>query len=116
MDETATPTVTSKHQDIDLFNKQEYKHDCDSCVFIKNGVLDNRTVTDIYVCPNEIPTIVVRYSNEGSDYWSMDIDCLLTPAATGSETRRQAFLAIGIAVDRGIITGEHLVAALRRKE
>lgn len=46
-----------------------YKHDCDNCVF--HGTISDK---DVYTCGNDgDKTIVVRYSDEGSDYSSSSI-------------------------------------------
>lgn len=48
--------------------KPTYTHDCDSCQFLGTVNVQER-VTDLYYCGKE-PTLIARYSSEGSDYAS----------------------------------------------
>lgn len=41
-----------------------FQHDCDTCI-----PLGMTAEADLYFCPNE-PTLVARFSDEGSDYSS----------------------------------------------
>jgi len=47
-----------------------YKHDCNICTFIGNSFSEStQSVSDLYYCPqNGLPTIIIRYSDEPSDY------------------------------------------------
>lgn len=47
----------------------KYKHDCSTCIFLDNDVLNNHPV-DVYVCDNGglSPTIVVRVDDKPEQY------------------------------------------------
>jgi len=53
-----------------------FKHDCDKCRFIRRGTYREDTVSpavpyDFYVCgPTKDPSLIARWSDEGSDYSS----------------------------------------------
>lgn len=53
-----------------------FKHDCDSCRFIRRGTYCEDTVSpavpyDFYVCgPTKDPSLIARWSDKGSDYSS----------------------------------------------
>lgn len=53
-----------------------FKHDCDKCVLIKSTEYKDEN-EDTYLCPNSSlgkrGSIVVRYSNEASDYASFSV-------------------------------------------
>src|SRR3990167_2809320 len=52
-------------------NKPKYQHDCDECVFL--GTFQNEQDTDLYWCGEKkgiLPTVIARFSDEGSDYAS----------------------------------------------
>lgn len=65
--------------------KPIYKHDCVYCVFIANIYLPTQ-VLDAYVCPSQQdPSVVLRSSSEGPDYWSSPasmIDRITDPTNT----------------------------------
>jgi len=55
----------------------KYNHDCDRCMFLgnhefKNDGLVPKGYHDIYACPQggSIPTIIIRFGNDGPDYFS----------------------------------------------
>ncbi len=55
--------------------KAQYTHDCESCTFLGRDVdTNNDTQVDMYFCPQGgLPTIIMRYGNEGSEYTSAPI-------------------------------------------
>lgn len=57
--------------------KPLYKHDCNKCIFL-GSVFDvlNKVDADLYCCPMEVsgPSILVRYSSDGPDYWSNNFE------------------------------------------
>lgn len=48
--------------------KPNYKHDCNVCQFLGATILDGKTF-DLYYCAGE-PTVIARWSDEGSEYAS----------------------------------------------
>jgi len=62
--------------------KPQFKHDCDSCKFL--GIIYSSSSeakeADVYFCnPVNNPltaTLVIRFSSEGSDYFSSDLTIL----------------------------------------
>ncbi len=60
------------HDCIQMFMPQIkpiYEHDCTSCIFLGTILNDKDLPVDLYFCPKE-PTILARFSSEGSDYTS----------------------------------------------
>lgn len=61
---------------------KNYTHDCDKCVFcgtimILQGSLERLQVTediDVYFCPSDRDEVIMRMSDEGSDYASLRYD------------------------------------------
>jgi len=51
--------------------KPNFKHDCDRCVFLGEVVAGGK-LADLYFCGQSggLPTVIARYSDEGSDYAS----------------------------------------------
>lgn len=92
--------------------KPKYKHDCNSCVFLGGYVsyYGEYKKTDLYFCPPS-NVIVERFSDEGSDYRSHN----LTTGLLYHQNTRRPWIKECIArgVKKGIITGEHLVDALK---
>jgi hypothetical protein len=56
----------------DLKHEPKFKHDCSRCVFM--GYIwsyKRNQAVDLYFCPQcGLPTVIVRYGNEGHDYTS----------------------------------------------
>lgn len=51
-------------------SEPRFAHDCESCVFLGGCVAGGR-LADLYVHPGGVmPTVIARYSSEGSDYAS----------------------------------------------
>jgi len=49
---------------------QPYRHDCDACVWVSWVSWTNRSKpANMYLCQGK--TIIIRFSDEPSDYWSM---------------------------------------------
>lgn len=57
-----------------------YTHDCDQCVFCGHMPFRERNIADVYICRRTKTrarvhtTVVVRYSDEGSEYTSLPIE------------------------------------------
>lgn len=51
-------------------NKPQFKHDCNDCKFLGRYTTPSGVACDLYFCPQggRIPTVIARYSDEGSDY------------------------------------------------
>lgn len=50
-----------------------YEHDCSKCELVFSINMGNDRDVDVYFCPGSLGgSIVIRYSDEGSQYWSMD--------------------------------------------
>jgi len=56
--------------------KPQFQHDCKSCQFIAYRSADKY---DMYVCSQggDLPTIVFRFSDEGSDYTSLPLSDMI---------------------------------------
>ena len=54
-----------------------FKHDCDKCILLSSTEYKFDDNEDLYLCPNSSidkkGSIVVRYSDEGSDYESFPV-------------------------------------------
>lgn len=73
-----------------------YKHDCKACVYV-----GQYQEYDLYACPQySLPTIIARYSSEGSHYLSADVSVALLAQSEGGEALR---LGLRKAVDRGLV-------------
>jgi hypothetical protein len=46
----------------------KYQHDCNACKFLGHYV-----GYDVYICPSN-PSIIARFSDDGPDYVSMDLN------------------------------------------
>ena len=78
---------------MDKIITPRYDHDCDSCVF-----LGSHRLHDLYFCPQHgIPTIIARFSDEPSDYYS-------GMSFGKNKIIEPLFAAYRKAVDRGLIT------------
>lgn len=61
---------------------KQFEHGCDSCIFLGNiySSFSETKEADVYFCnPVNNPltaTLVIRYSSEGSDYFSSDLPIL----------------------------------------
>lgn len=64
--------------------KAKWKHDCDKCRFL-GGMFMPHGSMDWYVCGTTDRTILARFSDEGSDYWSRDIRHLGDEYRTATE-------------------------------
>ena len=53
----------------------QYHHDCESCNFLGRDIDEqSSTEVDMYFCPQRgLPTIIMRYGNNGEDYTSAPI-------------------------------------------
>lgn len=56
---------------------QPYKHDCEKCVWVGWFHMGSGWA-NVYFCPNPLGdwypgSVVIRYSNEPSDYWSSPV-------------------------------------------
>jgi hypothetical protein len=71
-----------------------FQHDCSGCIF-----LGHYQGHDLYFCPqNGLPTVIARYSSEGSDYKSgMPFADGIDPELTEAKKR---------AVEKGIFRGK----------
>ena len=51
-------------------DKPQFKHDCNDCKFLGQYTTPGWVKCDLYFCPQggRIPTVIARYSDEGSDY------------------------------------------------
>lgn len=95
-----------------------YDHDCENCYFVGQHNGSDRTVYDLYICPNE-PTVVARWGNYGADYTSGLVfigrnealgaawEAALTKALAGD-------LPLGLSNDILTIRDNHLPAAAGR--
>lgn len=54
-----------------------FKHDCNKCILLRSTEYHDEDNEDLYLCPNSSldkkGSIVVRYSDEGSDYQSFPV-------------------------------------------
>lgn len=50
--------------------KPIWQHDCEKCRYLGTTLDENRNEHDWYVCGD---SVVARYGNEGSRYWSHDV-------------------------------------------
>lgn len=52
----------------------QYEHECSQCRFERRGYV-NESAVDVYTCPAELmgPSMVVRFSSEEDEYWSMPV-------------------------------------------
>ena len=68
--------------------KAQYTHDCDSCTFLGRDIdTGSNTQVDMYFCPQgSLPTIVMRYGNEGADYTSAPINVINSDLDTFDES------------------------------
>lgn len=52
-----------------ILNTPQWKHECSTCIFIGRKGYD-----DVYVCDKgRLLEVVIRHSDEGTDYWSGSI-------------------------------------------
>jgi len=65
---------------------QPYEHDCDGCIWVgwirvKGGGKFGSDHGNMYYCPSTAPTsqgsVIIRFSDEPSDYWSCPIGGLV---------------------------------------
>ena len=56
----------------------QFTHNCDSCTFLGADIdTDTKTEVDMYFCSqNGIPTIIMRYGDNGEDYISAPISVI----------------------------------------
>jgi len=54
---------------------QPYKHDCDRCVWV-GWIKSGEKFGNIYLCKGKFMEVIIRYSDEPSDYscWSVNLD------------------------------------------
>lgn len=55
---------------------EPYKHDCEDCAWVNWIVIDGKRLGNMYFCKNsisEMGSVVIRFSDEPSDYWSSPI-------------------------------------------
>lgn len=59
-------------------DKAQYTHDCESCTFLGRDIdTSSNTQVDMYFCPQGgLPTIVMRYGNEGVEYTSAPVSVI----------------------------------------
>lgn len=67
---------------------KNYEHDCESCTFLGKDIeADSGTLVDMYFCSqNDLPSIVMRYGDEGSEYMSVPIQIINKGLDEYSET------------------------------
>ena len=54
-----------------------YIHDCTNCTFLGGDTDANGDTVDMYFCPQGgLPTIIMRYSDDGSDYASAPVSVI----------------------------------------
>jgi len=51
------------------YTLKPFKHDCKECEWV--GWISNSKLGNVYICQGK--TVVIRYSDEPSDYWSSTI-------------------------------------------
>lgn len=88
----------------------KYEHDCTSCIYLETIRSQDHSycgqVIDMYFCPSgNYSTIVLRHSNEGSEYRSGLV--FLSPDC--KDTR----YALSLALERDLLTKKDLSHALR---
>ena len=67
--------------------KPKFKHDCEDCQFVPIVGADHY---DIYVCPQHgVPTVVCRFSDEGSDYQSVPLDMIFNLVVKQFEEKKE---------------------------
>lgn len=47
-----------------------HKHDCNKCIYLGQYVCQYDKTWDLYVCLENIQTVVARYGNRGGEYLS----------------------------------------------
>ena len=93
----------------------KYKHDCTNCRFLDSVYAGNNTDVDLYICYklNSID-IVLRYSNEPSEYssWNLSTGIKVAMSSTNVSTARLVSTAIKLACQSHIIDDSDIVNAL----
>lgn len=56
--------------DVPFPTAPEYVHDCADCTYLGRHYSDRQRISDLYVCKGLMPTVIARFSDEGSDYTS----------------------------------------------
>ena len=55
----------------------QFEHDCDECIFLGRFISQDKdedeTQMDGYICPNGVPTILMRKSSNEEDYSSFPV-------------------------------------------
>jgi len=79
----------------------QFKHDCDQCTYLGRDInTDDHSDVDMYFCPqNGMPTIIMRYGDNGSDYASAPVQVINTSNAFDTSPLLRNML---IAEDRGL--------------
>jgi hypothetical protein len=68
-----------------------YRHDCKKCQFTRNLIVEGGPrVHDCYYCPGT-QSMLVRHSNEPSDYWSMPLQGILQVDDAGGSKKDLMF-------------------------
>ena len=81
-------------------DQPEFTHDCDNCKFLGLYPKTTKIVHDLYICIHkDRASIIRRFGNEGSEYWSMDITGCIRIANDGQHD------FIGMAIRRAIREG-----------
>jgi hypothetical protein len=93
-------------------DKPEFIHDCDNCKFLGLYPKTPKIVHDLYICiHNDHGSIIRRFGNEGSEYWSMSLDSCVRIANDGEHD----FLSTAIrrAIREGHITANMALELLK---
>ena len=53
--------------------KPIWKHDCKKCTFIRTDIMNDKKLSDFYLCDN---SLIARYSDDPSDYESFRVEAL----------------------------------------
>ena len=61
--------------------KAQYKHDCTTCIFLGRDIIPQgekpSQFVDLYLHQDNVEnSLIARYSDEPSDYWTMDISSM----------------------------------------
>ena len=89
----------------------QYEHDCDRCKFLGLYYDTPKKRYDLYICIyGNNATIIARFSNDGSDYWSADLSIAIRMSCDGNH--EFARIAIKRAIQEKLITPEMALEAL----
>lgn len=112
-------------QEIALWELDDpkFQHDCNRCVFLGCSMAcfsttRKNTEIDLYYCPGPDPetnktsdgSIIARFGNDGPDYWSHDLCSALRIIGSNHDFVSRA---IARAARKGVLTGAHLLNAVR---